>query len=74
MKLDDFHYHEALDRSYIVANMIEEVLIDHIVFLKHKRLRRKIEKAQSLLLDVYQEVGSISAIRSKGAILKPACR
>jgi len=65
MKLDDFHYHEALDRSYIIENIIEELLINHAVFKKHKKLRKKVVKAQTLLTEVYQEVGSLSILKSE---------
>ena len=59
-KLDKYSYHEALDRSYCVAKMIEEMLTTHPVVKKHKKIRKKIEKAQVLILDAYQMIGSIS--------------
>jgi hypothetical protein len=59
-KLDEFHYHEALDRSYIVAELIETALIEHVVIKKHKSLKAKIEKAQSLIVEAYQEIGGLS--------------
>jgi hypothetical protein len=58
--LDEFHYHEALDRSYIVAELIETALIDHPVIQRHGHLKTKIENAQSLIIEVYQEIGSLS--------------
>jgi hypothetical protein len=66
MKLDNYHYHEALDRTYVVGNIIDEILIDHPVIHKHKRLRNKLEKASSLIGEVYQEIGSISARLCEG--------
>jgi hypothetical protein len=58
-KLDVFYYHEALDRAYIVANTIEDVLVEHPVIKKHKELRKRIKKAQQLILEVYQLVGGL---------------
>jgi hypothetical protein len=58
-KLDASYYHAAIDRAYIVANMIEDVLIEHSVFMKHKKLRRRIKKAQRLILEAYQLVGRL---------------
>lgn len=55
--LDEFYYHEALDRSYIVVNMIEDLLIEHPVIKKHKNLKKQVKKAQQLILDAYQEIG-----------------
>jgi hypothetical protein len=58
-KLDAGYYHEAIDRAYIVANMIEDVLVEHPVFIKHGRLRRRIKKAEKLILEAYQLVGGL---------------
>jgi hypothetical protein len=57
--LDRFHYHEALDRSDIVANQIEDLLVEHPVIMKHKKLRRLIKVAQQNVLDVYQMIGGL---------------
>jgi hypothetical protein len=58
--LDEFHYHEALDRSYLAADIIETMLINHPVFNKHTEIKAKIEKAQELIVEAYQEIGGIS--------------
>lgn len=58
-KLDEFHYHEALDRSYLVANIIEDALVKHPVIRKHRNLKTKIVKAQTLIVEVYQEIGGL---------------
>jgi len=58
-KLDAGYYHEALDRTHIAANMIEDILIEHPVFEKHKKLRKRIKKAQKLILEAYQIVGCL---------------
>jgi hypothetical protein len=58
--LDEFHYHEALDRSYIVAELLETALIEHVVINKHKNLKKKLQKAQELIIEVYQEIGGLS--------------
>ena len=57
--LNEGYYIEAIDRAYIVANMMEDVLIEHPVFMKHKELRKKVKTAQKLVLDAYQEVGGL---------------
>ena len=36
-KLSKFYYHEALDRSHVVSMIIETHLIEHPVFIKHKK-------------------------------------
>jgi hypothetical protein len=58
-KLDAGYYHEAIDRAYIVANMMEDVLIEHPVFKKHKELRKRVKTAQKLVLEAYQLVGGL---------------
>jgi len=57
--LDRFHYHEALDRAYIVANMIDDHLMEHPVVQKHKELKKRVKKAEQLLYDVYQMIGGL---------------
>jgi len=59
IKLDEFHYHEALDRSYIIADMIENVLITHPVIENNKDLKIKVEKAQDIICEVYQMIGGL---------------
>jgi hypothetical protein len=58
-KLNEGYYIEAIDRAYIVANIMEDVLIDHPVFEKHKDLRKRVKKAQKLVLEAYQIIGGL---------------
>ena len=58
-KLDDGYYHEALDRAYIAADQLENLLIVHPVFKKHKKLKKRVKKAQQLILEAYQIVGGL---------------
>ena len=57
--LNEGHYVEAIDRAYIVANMMEDVLIDHPVYEKHKKLKKKVQIAQQHILDAYQMIGGL---------------
>jgi hypothetical protein len=57
--LNQGHYTEAIDRAYIVANQIEDILIEHPVIQKHKKLKKKVKKAQQHILDVYQMIGGL---------------
>jgi len=58
-KLDSFHYHESLDRTHLILSSIEDHLLDHPVFENHKKLRKKVQDASDLLMDVYQTLGTI---------------
>jgi hypothetical protein len=58
-KLDEFHYHEALDRAYMCADIIENALMVHPVIKKHKKIKKRIEKAQQLILEAYQIIGGL---------------
>lgn len=58
-KLDVFYYHEALDRSYVVADIIDRTLLEHPVIKSHPALENKIVKAQELIVEVYQEIGGL---------------
>lgn len=62
--LDNYHWHEAFDRTYLIADMLDSVLLTHPVFnqkdrIRHIQLRKRIEKAQSIILDTYQEIGQL---------------
>ena len=39
--VDKFHYHEAIDRTYCVIEMIENILIHHPVMSKHKKIKKE---------------------------------
>lgn len=64
-KLDEFHYHEALDRMNLMCDIIEESVVHHPVIDKHGNLKKKVLKAQQLLSEVYQEIGSKSYYKFK---------
>ena len=59
-KLDNFHYHEVIDRLYLIANLLDEALMDHPVVKKHKVVRNKIKRASKELIDAYQLTGGIT--------------
>lgn len=56
-EFDEFHYHEVIDRCHVINSMIDDHLLSHPVIDEDVRLREKIEKAQRLISEVYQEVG-----------------
>ena len=58
-KLDEFHYHEACDRTYLILDMIDSMLINHPVYYKNKKLRKKLKKTQDILWQLYQKIGNI---------------
>ena len=59
IKLDEFHYHELLDRLHLITVTINDFLLDHPVAQKHKKLSKKIGKALMLLAESYQIVGAM---------------
>ena len=62
-KVDRFHYHEAIDRTYCVIEMIENILIHHPVMSKHKKIKKEIRKAQKTLIDSYQMIGNVTELK-----------
>ena len=58
-ELDEFHYHEAQDRAYIVCNLIEDLLVEHPAIMQNESLRTKVNTAHELILEVHQEVSSL---------------
>jgi hypothetical protein len=62
-ELDEFHYHEVLDRLTLVGDIIERHLIDHPVMEQHKAVRDLIEKANEYIAEAYLEMGGIISSR-----------
>ena len=59
-KLDNFHYHEVIDRLSLIGELLDGALMEHPVVQKHKRIRNKIHKASMALAEAYQLTGGIS--------------
>jgi hypothetical protein len=57
IKLNAGHYHEALDRTYCVQGIIEQMLLNHPAINQAPELLKKVQKAQDLLADVYITIG-----------------
>lgn len=60
--LDEFFYHEAIDRTYILVGMLNDILLEHPVIQKHKKLKKRVKKAEQLLLETYQHIGGLEVI------------
>jgi site-specific recombinase XerD len=56
MKLDKFHYHEALHTTHIIQMMIQRELIEHPVGAKksNKKSLKSLNKAMGHLEEFYQ--------------------
>jgi hypothetical protein len=59
-KLTEFHYHEALDRSSVVLDMVDRHLIQHPVCKLDKEVSKLIEEAADKLFEAYQLIGDRS--------------
>lgn len=57
-KLDEYHYHEAVDRAYCVVDMAS-IVSEHPVYKKEKEFRKKWDEGIAKLYDAYQIVGGI---------------
>ena len=63
--LDEFHYHEAMDRTAMLTHMVDSYLMQHPVFKTEKEFAEKIEHAGMLLAEAYQIIGDLSFKRSE---------
>ena len=64
-KLKSGHYDEACDRAYIVMNLVEDILVVHPVFKKHKKMKKAVRQIQDLLFRVYQVSGGLAYMQSE---------
>lgn len=63
--LDEFHYHEAMDRTAMITDIVDRYLTQHPVFKAEKEFAEKIEQAGMALAKAYQIVGDLSFKKSK---------
>ena len=64
-KLDKFHYHEAIDRLYLIIDIGHTHLVEHPVIKKHKKAKKNVNKALKLLAETYQLVGNLEVDEKK---------
>lgn len=62
-KLDDFHYHEMIDRLYLLGNMIDTFLSEHPVATHHPKINELIGSASNDLAEAYQITGSLISMK-----------
>lgn len=57
---DPFYIHEALDRTHMVASILDDHLLQHPWVKLNKSVSDKLTTALSLLAEAYQEIGQKS--------------
>jgi hypothetical protein len=55
-KLDQFHWHEALDRATLFANIFDAELATHPVMKQTKKLRAVVSEISDRLHDLYHAI------------------
>mgnify|MGYP006268318081 CR=1 FL=1 len=58
METDNYHKHEALDRTHMILVMIEEFLITHQWVEQNPDVLEKLDEASALFAQAYQMIGS----------------
>ena len=58
-KLDEFHYHEVIDRLHVLISTLDDHVIRHPVMDKHIEVRLIVETALDKLVEAYQTIGKI---------------
>lgn len=58
--LDEFHYHEILDRLHVIACTCEDHLMQHPVTKLESDVKQNVEKAIEYLWKAYQCTGNLS--------------
>lgn len=57
-KINDGHYVEALDRLFLVTDIMDCYLMEHPVIKKNKNIKKLVEFSIINLLEAYQRVGN----------------
>lgn len=58
--LDEFHYHEALDRLHLVISICDEHLLRHPAIKIESSVKQRVDAAVQQLYLAYQDIGNIS--------------
>lgn len=58
--IEDYQWHEALDRTHVICSNINDHLIQHPVCKLDKEINSKVEAALTLLYEAYQIIGAKS--------------
>ena len=66
MKVDKYHYHEVLDRLYVIQENIDAYILEHLVFtstgtVANDLAKSKVTEALDLLQEAYQIIGGIDS-------------
>lgn len=59
-KINKGHYPELTDRIYIAQENLHNNIGDHPLMKKHKKWKKKFDKAQGILFGIYQKCGAKS--------------
>ena len=57
IKLTQGYWHEAMDRSHCVTDIIQVMLLEHPAIEQTEDIKNKVLKAQELIAEVYQYCG-----------------
>jgi hypothetical protein len=60
------HWHELLDRTYLIGDLVERELLEHPAAKSIKKsdpIRQRLQQAADALADAYQMIGDFSAKR-----------
>ena len=60
VELTAFHWHEALDRGFTCIKLLDQLMLHHPVIKQHQQLQAKVAGAHRLLMEVCQEVATLS--------------
>lgn len=60
VELDQFHAHEALDRTFLVSEMFDGYVLDHPFIFKNEKLMKEAEEISFAMFNLYQNISNES--------------
>ena len=67
IELDEFHWHEALDRSLLAFEFFDERVRQHPAIEQTKELQREAQAISDRMFQLYQSLGARHLARRPGA-------
>jgi hypothetical protein len=64
-RLDEFHWHEVLDRTHVVADTFDDHILLHPAIEQTPSLKMAADEVSRRMHDLYQAIGKIADAQSK---------
>jgi hypothetical protein len=59
INLDEFHYHEFMDRSSLMMYMVNSALTEHPLYYENEEIKKMVDEISDKIFDLYQHSANL---------------